>query len=112
MTSRVSLNKNYIYINYSVNLVDKGTVSSAFRSNQISPIESNKVIKNTSNNNDNSFLNVTVYSNTNTIDNNDQTGPNHLKIIPVSGVIFKNVGNQKTGDEIYKNKNGRMSYKE
>ena len=51
-------------------------------------------------------------SNTSTISNSDLTGPNHLKIVPVSGVIFKNISNQKTGNEYYKNKNGRMTYKE
>jgi hypothetical protein len=40
------------------------------------------------------------------------TGPNHLKIIPSSGVIIKNVGNAKMGNENYINKNGRMTYKE
>ena len=101
-----------LLIYYSVNIIDKGTISSAFRTNQISPLESNKVIKNTSNNNDNNLSSITVYSSTNILENNDFTGPNHLKIIPVSGVIFKKVGNQKTGNENYKNKNGRMTYKE
>ena len=40
------------------------------------------------------------------------TGPNHLKIIPSSGVIIKNVGNAKMGNENYINKNGKMTYKE
>ena len=39
-------------------------------------------------------------------------GPNHLKIIPSSGVIIKNVGTSKMGNENYINKNGRMTYKE
>ena len=101
-----------LLIYYSVNIIDKGTISSAFRTNQISPLESNKVIKNTSNNNDNNLSSITVYSSTNILENNDFTGPNHLKIIPVSGVIFKKVGNQQTGNENYKNKNRRMTYKE
>ena len=35
-----------------------------------------------------------------------------MKIIPSSGVIFKNSENKRIGDEIYRNKKGRMSYKE
>lgn len=45
-------------------------------------------------------------------DNIGIKGPNHLKIIPSSGVIYKNSENEKEGDDVYKNKNGRMSYKE
>ena len=103
-------------ITISVNIVDKGTVSSAYRSNQISSIESKKIVKNSNANNDKYVPNFTesektinYYSSNN---NSDVTGPNHLKIIPVSGVIYKNVGNQKTGNENYKNQKGRMTYKE
>ena len=35
-----------------------------------------------------------------------------MKIIPSSGVIYKNSENKRIGDEIYRNKKGRMSYKE
>ena len=96
--------------------MDKGTISSAFRSNQITSIESNRVIKNAINVDNNYPQNessITVYTNTSTINNSSSmTGPNHLKIIPSSGVIIKNVGNSKMGNENYTNKNGRMTYKE
>ncbi len=35
------------------------------------------------------------------INNTNLTGPNHLKIIPSSGVIYKNSKNSKTGNDIY-----------
>ena len=35
-----------------------------------------------------------------------------MKIIPSSGVIYKNPENKKIGDDIYRNKKGKMSYKE
>ena len=96
--------------------MDKGTISSAFRSNQINSIESNKIIKNSINVDNNYPQNessITVYTNTSTINNiSSMTGPNHLKIIPSLGVIIKNVGNAKMGNENYINKNGRMTYKE
>ena len=50
--------------------------------------------------------------NNSSINNTNLTGPNHLKIIPSSGVIYKNSKNSKTGNDIYKSKKGRMSYKE
>ena len=39
--------------------------------------------------------------NNSSINNTNLTGPNHLKIIPSSGVIYKNSKNSKTGNDIY-----------
>ena len=74
------------------------------------PIDHNKIIENKT-------IDKYKYSNDSKKnyenDNNKGIkGPNHLKIIPSSGVIYKNSENKKEGDDIYKNKNGRMSYKE
>ena len=75
------------------------------------PIDYNKVIENKTTDIKNKYSNDSQknYENDN---NKGLKGPNHLKIIPSSGVIYKNSENKKEGDDIYKNKNGRMSYKE
>ena len=93
-----------------MNIVDKGTISSGFRNKQITPIDNNKMVEKKSTNDKAQTLNnfQKRYEN----DNSEIKGLNHLKIIPSSGVIYKISENKKTGDEIYKNKNGRMSYKE
>lgn len=93
-----------------MSIVDKGTISSGFRNNQITPIDANKLNQNSSSNQKNQILNDIqkndVYNDL------DIKGPNHLKIIPSSGVIYKSSENKKSGDDVYKNNKGRMSYKE
>ena len=76
------------------------------------PIAYNKIIenKNTNININNKYSNDSQKTFEN--DNKGIKGPNHLKIIPSSGVIYKNSENKKEGNDVYKNKTGRMSYKE
>ena len=74
------------------------------------PIDYNKIIENKNTYIDNKYSNNSQKTFEN--DNKGIKGPNHLKIIPSSGVIYKNSENKKEGNDIYKNKTGRMSYKE
>ena len=74
------------------------------------PIAYNKIIENKNTFIDNKYSNDSQKTFEN--DNKGMKGPNHLKIIPSSGVIYKNSENKKEGNDIYKNKTGRMSYKE
>jgi hypothetical protein len=76
------------------------------------PIDYNKVIENKTIDIKNKYSNDPQKNYENDNNNKGLKGPNHLKIIPSSGVIYKNSENKKEGDDIYKNKNGRMSYKE
>ena len=103
MISQQYSTKKFIYIKFRANIVEKGTISSGIKNNQILSIEKNDIIPNS---------NIKP-NNISKMDNNKEIkGPNHLKIIPSSGVIYKNSENKRIGDEIYRNKKGRMSYKE
>ena len=87
-----------------MNIIDKGTISSVLRNNQITPIAHNKAINDLNKTSNDLLQKKDEYK--------EIKGPNHLKIIPSSGVIYKNSENKKTGDDIYKNKKEKMSYKE
>ena len=103
MISQQYSTKKFIYIKFRANIVEKGTISSGIKNNQILSIEKNDITPNS---------NIKP-NNISKMDNNKEIkGPNHLKIIPSSGVIYKNSENKRIGDEIYRNKKGRMSYKE
>ena len=93
-----------------MNIVDKGTISSEFRSKQITPIDLNKANKNINSGEDTTLNNNSKKNNES--EKLEIKGPRYLKIIPSSGVIYRISGNKKEGNDIYKNKNGRMCYKE